>query len=54
MKELATDPREFSCMDDSPENNGWGYNWPDPREETIDADFEVIDDENNSDEERED
>lgn len=20
------DPREFSCMDDSPENMGWGYN----------------------------
>ena len=20
------DPREFPCMDDSPENNGYGYN----------------------------
>jgi len=40
-----TDPREFSCMDDSPENNGWGYNQPDPREE---IDFEELDDENDN------
>ena len=27
------DPREFTCMDDSPFNNGWGYNSPEPIEE---------------------
>ena len=47
-----TDPREFSCMDDAPENNGWGwYRWPDAEE----IDFEeIIDDENTTDEVRED
>ena len=40
-----TEPREFSCMDDSPFNNGWGYN-SEPRyipeekeEEEIDPDY---------------
>ena len=32
------DPREFSCMDDSPFNNGWGYNSPEPREEEPEED----------------
>ena len=43
-----TDPREFSCMDDAPENNGWGwYRWPD---EDSYIDFEeIIDDENTND-----
>jgi hypothetical protein len=27
------EPLEFSCMDDSPFNNGWGYNAPEPIEE---------------------
>jgi hypothetical protein len=27
------DPREFTCMDDSPFNNGYGYNSPELREE---------------------
>jgi hypothetical protein len=44
------DPKEFSCMDDSPFNNGWGYNAPEPREE----EEECIDDENETDGTRED
>jgi hypothetical protein len=44
--ELDKDPREFSCMDDSPFNNGWGYNYPEPREEEPE-------DENNFDNENE-
>lgn len=31
------DPKEFSCFDDAPDNNGWGYGiWPEPREEEED------------------
>ena len=43
------EPRTFSCMDDAPENNGWGwYRWPD---EDSYIDFEeIIDDENTTDE----
>lgn len=38
------DPKEFTCMDDSPLNNGWGYNQrglderDEPEEETVDDD----------------
>jgi len=35
-----TDPREFSCMDDSPLNNGWGYNSPEV-EDDIEEDEEI-------------
>lgn len=24
---INKDPREFSCMDDRPDNNGYGYDW---------------------------
>jgi hypothetical protein len=28
------DPKEFSCTDDAPTNNGWGHDlWPEPKEE---------------------
>jgi len=40
--------REWLCTDDSPLNNGWGYNNPDPKdeEEEYDEDYneEDIDD----------
>lgn len=36
-----TEPKEFNCMDDSPLNNGWGYQ----------DEFEEEDDENIPDEE---
>ena len=42
------EPREFSCFDDSPFNNGWGYNSPEPREEE-DIEDENIDNENDCD-----
>lgn len=41
-------PREFPCMDDSPENNGWGYNseprylrQPEDDEEDVDGIREI-------------
>lgn len=37
------DPREWTCTDDSPFNNGWGYNQPDEREE---PEEEIIEDDN--------
>ncbi len=36
------DPREFTCFDDSPYNNGWGYNWdcePQEDEEEKEEDY---------------
>lgn len=35
--------REFTCFDDSPENNGWGYNsrWGDDDEEDLEDDVEL-------------
>lgn len=41
------EPKEFSCFDSNWENNGWGYNSPEP--ECEDADFEIIEDENTND-----
>ena len=40
------DPKEFSCMDDSPFNNGWGYNSPEPREDTDEDEIEEEETEN--------
>jgi len=37
-QEQLTEPREFSCFDDSPENNGWGYNQPNGIEEEPEKD----------------
>ena len=43
------DPREFSCMDDNPFNNGWGYNSPEPRDDRDeDIDEEDLELENNN------
>ena len=42
-----SDPKEFSCFDDDPENHGWGYNYPEPIEE--DTEEENIDEENDID-----
>jgi len=39
------DPREWSCTDDSPLNNGWGYNYPDERDEPEDIDEPEIEEE---------
>lgn len=36
-------PREFTCMDDSPLNNGWGYQ--DKPEEREEPDEEIPDEE---------
>lgn len=39
------DPKEFTCFDDSPLNNGWGYNsrWGDDDEELEDeGELEII------------
>ena len=38
------DPKEFSCMDDSPFNNGWGYNSPEPIEEEPDEEIDLEND----------
>jgi len=42
------DPREFSCTDDRPDNNGWNTEWPEPRqepEEDINFENEILEDE---------
>jgi len=39
------EPKEFSCTDDRPDNNGWNTEWPEPKEED-----EIIDLENDDDE----
>jgi len=40
------EPLEFSCMDDSPLNNGWGYNsrWGDDDEELEEEDEDIVED----------
>lgn len=44
------DPREFSCMDDSPFNNGWGWHrWPDAEDIEWEEVEESIDNENETD-----
>lgn len=35
------DPKEFSCFDDSPLNNGWGYEWDYEQDENEDDDEEL-------------
>jgi len=33
------EPREWTCTDDSPLNNGWGYNQREPEEEPEEEDW---------------
>ena len=42
------DPREFSCTDDRPDNNWWNTEWPEPKEEDIDLENEILEDESNN------
>lgn len=39
-------PREFSCFDDNPHNNGWGYNariWGDDEDDfEDDGELEIV------------